>query len=76
MNFIFLIDDVNHEFMFDVAVFIKVFCPVFLIVVSIGPCLLTYANISMNYGYKKGFIAASGCFTVDILYITFGIFTT
>lgn len=60
--------------MLDVAVFIKVFCPVFLVVASIGPCLLTYANISMNYGYKKGFIAASGCFTVDVLYITFGIF--
>ena len=60
--------------MLDVAVFIKVFCPVFFFFFSIGPCLLTYANISMNYGYKKGFIAASGCFTVDVLYITFGIF--
>ena len=60
--------------MFSFAVFIKIFCPVFLVVASVGPCLLTYANIAMNYGYKKGFIAAFGCFTVDVLYITLGIF--
>ncbi len=60
--------------MFDFAIFFKIFCPVFLVVASVGPCFLTYANISMNYGYKKGFIAALGCFTVDILYITLGIF--
>ena len=60
--------------MFSFAVFIKIFCPVFLVVASVGPCLLTYANIAMNYGYKKGFIAAFGCFTVDVLYITLGVF--
>ena len=60
--------------MIDLIVFIKIFCPVFLIVASVGPCMLTYGNISMNYGYKKGFIAATGCFTIDILYITLGIF--
>lgn len=60
--------------MFSFAVFLKIFCPVFLVVASVGPCFLTYANISMNYGYKKGFIAASGCFTIDILYITLGVF--
>ena len=60
--------------MLSLGVFIGVFVPVFLIVASVGPCLLTYANISMNYGYKKGFIAASGCFTIDILYISLGVF--
>lgn len=60
--------------MFDLTVFLKIFSPVFLVVASVGPCFLTYANISMNYGYKKGFIAAFGCFTVDILYITLGVF--
>ena len=60
--------------MFSFAVFIKIFCPVFLVVASVGPCLLTYANIAMNYGYKKCFISSFGCFTVDILYITLGAF--
>ena len=60
--------------MFSLNIFIGIFIPVFLVVASIGPCLLTYANISMSYGYKKGFIAASGCFTIDVLYISLGAF--
>ncbi len=60
--------------MFSLNIFLQVFIPVFIIVVYPGPCCLSYANISINYGYKKGFISAFGCFVVDILYCIIGIF--
>jgi threonine/homoserine/homoserine lactone efflux protein len=59
---------------FDLSVFLKIFQPVFCVVIAVGPCLLTYGNISMLYGLKKGIIGALGCFTIDVLYFILGIF--
>ena len=60
--------------LFDLSVFLNVFQPVFCVVIAVGPCLLTYGNISMIYGLRRGIIGALGCFTVDMLYFTLGIF--
>ena len=57
---------------FDFSIFLKTFWMVFLVVSSVGPAFITTANISMTYGYKKGFIGILGCWTIDILYVSIG----
>lgn len=58
--------------MFDFSSFIHIFYLVFLVVIAVGPGFITIANISMNYGYKKGMVAVLGGFTVDCFFITIG----
>lgn len=58
--------------LFDFSIFIKTFWMVFLVVSSVGPAFITTANLSMTYGYKKGFIGILGCWTIDILYVSIG----
>jgi len=54
--------------MISLSIFLKIFVPVFIVVIYPGPCVLSYGNIAMNYGYKKGYAGVLGCFTVEFIY--------
>ena len=60
--------------MISLFIFLKVFIPVFCVVICPGPCMLSYGNIAMNYGYKKGYAGVFGCYTVELLYWLIGVF--
>ena len=60
--------------MSELLIFIKVFIPVFVVVIYPGPCVLSYGNIAMNYGYKKGYAGVFGCYTIELMYWIIGIF--
>ena len=56
----------------DFFVFWKIFVPVLLIILSFGPVFITMANISIVYGYKKGFLVAIATLLGNMVYITIG----
>lgn len=60
--------------MSELLIFFKVFIPVFVVVIYPGPCVLSYGNIAMNYGYKKGYAGVFGCYTIELMYWIIGIF--
>ena len=60
--------------MLTLSIFLKIFIPVFIVVIYPGPCVLSYGNIAMNYGYKKGYACVLGCYTVELFYWLVGIF--
>lgn len=60
--------------MISLSIFLTVFIPVFIVVIYPGPCMLSYANIAMNYGYKKGYAGVFGCYTIEIIYWLIGVF--
>lgn len=59
--------------MIDLSILLKVYLGVLAVVVMVGPCWLTYANVTMNYGWKKGMLAMSGCMTIELLYWIIGV---
>ena len=59
--------------MIDLNVLLKVYIGVLMVVIAVGPCWLTYANIAMNYGWKKGMLAMSGCMTIECIYWIIGV---
>ena len=59
--------------MIDFSVFCHIYIAVFAVIASVGPVFLTCANISMNYGLKKGINAIAGCITGDIIYFILGV---
>lgn len=56
----------------DIAVFIQIFIPVVLLMLSVGPVFITIANISMLHGYRQGFFVAIATFLGNVVYITIG----
>ena len=60
--------------MISLDIFWKIFVPVFIVVIYPGPCVLSYGNISINYGYRKGYTCVLGCYTAELVYWLIGIF--
>ena len=58
----------------DFVVFSELFVPVLVLMLSVGPVFITVANISMTYGYKKGFFVATATLLGNLIYITIGAF--
>ena len=56
------------------AIFSQLFIPVLVLMLSVGPVFITVANISMTYGYKKGFFVAIATLLGNLIYITIGAF--
>ena len=59
----------------DFVVFSKLFVPVLVLMLSVGPVFITIANISMIYGYKKGFFVSIATLLGNLIYITIGALT-
>lgn len=55
-------------------VFSQLFIPVLVLMLSVGPVFISIANISMTYGYKKGFFVATATLLGNLIYITIGAF--
>ena len=56
------------------SIFSQLFVPVLVLMLSVGPVFITVANISMTYGYKKGFFVATATLLGNLIYITIGAF--
>ena len=55
-------------------VFSQLFVPVLVLMLSVGPVFISVANISITYGYKKGFFVATATLLGNLIYITIGAF--
>ena len=56
----------------SLTLFLHIFVPVLVLMLSVGPVSITLINISMLNGYKQALLDAVATFLANAIYITFG----
>ena len=56
----------------SLTLFLHIFVPVLVLMLSVGPVSITLINISMLNGYKQAVLDAVATVLANAIYITFG----